>query len=67
VLGAKALEQSGKLVKLIKEKFPKTSDKLALVPENPEYLGEAVLEVEAAAQQDEEVKATVEAKRSLLR
>lgn len=60
-LGEKALEQSGKLAKLIKEKFPKTSDKLALVPENPEYLGEAVLEVEAAAQQDDEVKATVEA------
>lgn len=61
VLGEKALEQSGKLVKLIKEKFPKTSEKLALVPENPEYLGEAVLEVETAAQQDDEVKATVEA------
>jgi hypothetical protein len=61
VLGEKALEQSGKLVKLIKEKFPKTSEKLALVPENPEYLGEAVLEVETAAKQDDEVKATVEA------
>lgn len=61
VLGEKALEQSGKLVKLIKEKFPKASEKLALVPENPEYLGEAVLEVETAAQQDDEVKATVEA------
>lgn len=60
-LGEKALEQSGKLARLIHEKFPKTSEKLALVPENPEYLGEAVLEVEAAAQQDEEVKATVEA------
>lgn len=63
-LGEKALEQSGKLAKLIKEKFPNTSDKLALVqenPENPEYLGEAILEVEAAAQQDDEVKATVEA------
>ncbi|MFB8788237.1 MAG: hypothetical protein U7123_05165 [Potamolinea sp.] len=61
VLGEKALEQSGKLVKLIKEKFPKTSEKLALVPENPEYFGEAVLEVETAAKQNDEVKATVEA------
>jgi hypothetical protein len=61
VIGEKALEQSGKLVKLIKERFPKTSEKLALVPENPEYIGEAVLEVEAAAEQDDEVKATVEA------
>lgn len=63
-LGEKALEQSGKLAKLIKEKFPATSNKLALVqenPENPEYFGEAVLEVEAAAQKDDEVKATVEA------
>ncbi len=58
VLREKALEQSGKLAKLIKEKFPKTSDQLALIPENPEYLGEAVLEVEAAAQQDEEAIAS---------
>ena len=61
VLGEKALEQGGKLVQLLQERFPKPSTALARVEEKPEDWGEAVLEVEAAAKKDEEVKATVDA------
>jgi hypothetical protein len=61
VLGEKALEQGGKLVQLLQERFPKASTALARVEEKPEDWGEAVLEVEAAAKKDEEVKATVDA------
>ena len=61
VLGEKALEQGGKLVHLLQERFPKVSTALARVEQKPEDWGEAVLEVEAAAKKDEEVKATVEA------
>jgi vacuolar-type H+-ATPase subunit C/Vma6 len=60
-LGEKALEQGGKLVRLIRERFPSTATVLARVEEQPEDWGEAVLEVEAAAKKDNEVKATVEA------
>ncbi len=61
VLGEKALEQGGKLVQLLQKRFPKASTALARVEEKPEDWGEAVLEVEAAAKKDEEVKATVDA------
>ena len=60
VLGEKALAQGGKLVTLLKQRFPRADAALARVESQPEYWGEAVLEVEAAAQQDAEVKATVE-------
>lgn len=60
-LGEKALEQGGKLVQLLQKRFPKASTALARVEEKPEDWGEAVLEVEAAAKKDEEVKATVQA------
>ena len=61
VLGEKALEQGGKLVQLLQKRFPKASTALARVEEKQEDWGEAVLEVEAAAKKDEEVKATVDA------
>ncbi|MBE9130207.1 MULTISPECIES: hypothetical protein [unclassified Coleofasciculus] len=60
VLGEKALEQGGKLVKLLKERFPKADSALARVEEKPEDWGEAVLEIEAAAQADPEVAEAVQ-------
>jgi cysteinyl-tRNA synthetase len=60
VLGEKALEQGGKLVRLLKERFPKADSALAHVEEKPEDWGEAVLEVEAAAKDDPEVAEAVQ-------
>jgi cysteinyl-tRNA synthetase len=60
VLGEKALEQGGKLVRLLKERFPKADSALARVEEKPEDWGEAVLEVEAAAKDDPEVAEAVQ-------
>lgn len=59
-LGEKALEQGGKLVRLLKERFPKADSALARVEEKPEDWGEAVLEVEAAAKDDPEVAEAVQ-------
>ena len=61
VLGEKTLEQGGKLVQLLKARFPQVLSALARVENKPEDWGEAVLEVEAAAKADDEVKAAVEA------
>jgi cysteinyl-tRNA synthetase len=60
VLGEKALEQGGKLLRLLKERFPKADSALARVEERPEDWGEAVLEVEAAAKDDPEVAEAVQ-------
>ncbi len=60
VLGEKALEQGGKLVRLLKERFPKADSALVRVEERPEDWGEAVLEVEAAAKDDPEVAEAVQ-------
>jgi cysteinyl-tRNA synthetase len=60
VLGEKALEQGGKLIRLLKERFPKADSALARVEERPEDWGEAVLEVEAAAKDDPEVAEAVQ-------
>lgn len=60
VLGEKALEQGGKLVRLLKERFPKADSTLARVEEKLEDWGEAVLEVEAAAKADPEVAEAVQ-------
>lgn len=60
VLGEKALEQGGKLVRLLKERFPKADSALARVEEKPQDWGEAVLEVEAAAKDDPEVAEAVQ-------
>ncbi|MFP5272144.1 hypothetical protein [Coleofasciculus sp.] len=60
VLGEKALAQGGKLVTLLKARFPNADAALARVEEQPEDWGEAVLELEAAAQQDQEVAQAVQ-------
>jgi hypothetical protein len=60
-LGEKAIEKGGKLVRLLQERFPKTASALVRVQEHQQDWREAELEVEAAARQDEDVKATVEA------
>lgn len=59
-LGEKVLEQGGKLVRLLRERFPKATTALAHVDEQPEDWGEAVLEVEAAAKADPEVAQAVQ-------
>ncbi|MBO3461193.1 hypothetical protein G7B40_037715 [Aetokthonos hydrillicola Thurmond2011] len=63
-------EQSGKVIKLLRLKFPDTAklieaaaENLPLPPGQPEDIGEAVLieKIESAASQDPEIKAAVEA------
>jgi hypothetical protein len=70
VLGEKALEQSGKLMQLLKRKSPNTATAIEVAAQHPELAeqqpedyGEAVLEerVELAAKADPEVAAAVQA------
>lgn len=59
VLGEKALEQGGKLVRLLQNRFPHTIIAIERVKEKPEDWGQVVLEVEAAAKTDPDVAEVV--------
>nr|WP_322721696.1 hypothetical protein [Nostoc sp. ChiQUE02]MDZ8234803.1 hypothetical protein [Nostoc sp. ChiQUE02] len=70
IIVAKAFEQAGKVIKLLKHKSPDTAiaieaavETQALPPGQREDIGEAVLveTIESAAQTDPEIKAAVEA------
>ena len=62
-LSDKALEQGEKLVKLLRDKFPKIAARIKATEEKPLDYGEALLigsEIEVAAKQDFEIQDTVE-------
>lgn len=70
ILTEKLFEQGGKVRKLLKRKSPETASELeaaaeqpALLPGQPEYIGEAVLveKIESAAKADPEIREAVEA------
>lgn len=64
VIGEKALEQGGKLVQLLKDRFPNTATAIERVEQQPLNYGEALLisrDVEVAASSDREVAETVDA------
>jgi hypothetical protein len=64
VIGEKALEQGGKLVRLLKDKFPNTATAIERAEQQPLNYGEALLiskDVELAANSDREIAETVDA------
>ncbi|MGV0024333.1 hypothetical protein [Phormidesmis priestleyi] len=65
-LGAKALEQGGKLAKLLRSKLPKQSEAI-VAAESPEAMSQAVLEVETVAQSDSELADAVRAMAEAIR
>jgi hypothetical protein len=64
VIGEKALEQGGKLIRLLKDRFPNTATAIERVGQQPLSYGEALLisrDIEVAASSDREVAETVDA------
>lgn len=63
-IGEKALEQGGKLVRLLKERFPAIATSIELAEQQPLDAGQAVLiqqQVEDAANADPEIAQAVQA------
>ena len=65
-LGAKALEQGGKLAKLLRSKLPQQSEAIVLA-ESPTAIEQATLEIETVAKTDPELADAVRAMAEAIR